>query len=107
MPNWKTWDYRCQECGAVETHMQDRDAVPDYEYCVAEGCDGQSVRLLGGFVSTSKTSESIPDGTTTRFSKIREQQKAKKALSMAKQSGDKDTANIARRELAKIKRSKS
>jgi hypothetical protein len=70
-------------------------------------CDGQAFRMYGGFVSTTKTSQSIPDGVSNRFSKIKERLQAKRHLSLAKQTGDKEGTKLARKELAKIDRSKS
>ena len=107
MTSYISWDYRCPQCDHIETHLQDRKSVPDTEPCSQEGCSGVATRMYGGFVSTSKLSASIPDATSSRFSKIREQQKAKRALSMAKQTGDKVTEKIARKELNNIKRIKS
>lgn len=105
--SWVTWDYRCETCDHIETHMQKRNDVPDYEYCCAEGCDGQAYKMYGGNVNTSKTSKTIPAGTSNRLGKIKTALSAKKALSMAKQTGDAEGANSIRKEIAKINTSKS
>lgn len=107
MPSWICWDYRCQTCDHIETHMQDRGDVSDTEYCVQGDCNGVAIRMYGGFVSTSKVSASIPDGTTTRFSGLRHQSQARKNLALAKQGGDPTTIKLARSELAQVKRSRS
>lgn len=100
---WITWDYKCEECGHIETHMIQRGEEEDYVYCVEDGCNGQCFRMYGGHPRTEKSSASLVDGTR-RFDKIKLQRSLRKEKDKARQRGDRETEKIIDTELIKTRR---
>ena len=101
--SWIAWDYKCEECNEIHTHLMKRGEESDYVYCDSENCNGQCYRMYGGHPNT-RISASIPDGVTTRLDKIKLRNSLRRERDAARQRGDRQTEKKISNELRKVKK---
>lgn len=69
--------YRCTACGHEGDELEARDDIKDTRTCPS--CQAATyIRVPVAAISTSKTSVSIPDGVSKRFSKLKDKRKIAK-----------------------------
>jgi len=97
--------FLCAECDHTWTDLIDRKDRDEFQYCKECGWFAAKRTFSVPNVSTSKTSQSIPEvASRGRFDHFREQQTLKKAKSEARRTGDRDTEKKVDAELKKVRK---
>lgn len=96
---WISELMQCDACDSTYGDLIDRSTRDELQQCLT--CGEVAAHRIQAIphVSTSKTSESIPDVLPKRFNKLRRQQELKKELFKAKQKVDRTDEDKVRKEL--------
>lgn len=97
--------FLCAECEHTWTDLIDRKYRDEFQKCPDCGWFAAKRTFSVPNVSTSKTSQSIPEvASRGRFDQFREEQVLKKAKSAARVSGDRVTERKVDAEMKKVKK---